>query len=329
MFDIDRKNGIPIYIQVKDKIMEQIKNGTLKVGTKMPPERELAKEIGTSRNTVSSAYKVLEQEGVLVSYQGKGTFVAEEIKTWKQYTAKDKLFKIIDLALEEAFEIGFDSKEFLNLVEERTKEKEEYLKYIKVVFFECNIEQAREFAKELEDATKLSIYPAVILKLEMNDAETLKQVNESKFVITPFNHVNTVKSLIANFQKEVLGVAINPCLEAIVKIARYPAQTRFGLFCISEEFQFKIINALESAGLDNLNIEATTSREIENVQKIIDNSDVLIVSPGRYDEVEKCANTVINSKYRGKKDIISFDYSLDQDSVKMIISKIIEIKDIK
>lgn len=328
MFDIDRKNGIPIYIQVKDQIMEQIKNGTLKVGTKMPPERELAKEIGTSRNTISSAYKLLEQEGVLISYQGRGTFVAEEVKTWKQHTAKDKLFKIIDLALEEAFEIGFDSKGFLNLVEERIKEKKEYLKYIKAVFFECNIEQAREFAKELETATKFSIYPAVISKLEMNDTETLKQVSESKFVITTFNHVNTVKSLISNSQKEVLGVAINPCLEAIVKIARYPDQTKFGLFCISEEFQFKIINALESAGLDNLNIDATTSKRAEDIQKIIDNSDVLIVSPGRYDEIKKYS-TIINGKNRSKKDIISFNYNLDQDSVKMIISKIIEIKDIK
>lgn len=314
---IDRKSGIPIYIQLKNQIMDEIKNGNLKIGEKMPTERELSQKLNTSRNTVSSAYNLLEQEGVLISYQGRGTFVAEETKTWKQHNIKDKLLKIIDLGLEEALEMGLDTKEFLALVQDRIKEKEEIIKKVSAVFIECNIEQAREFAKDLSYATGMNVIPMVVADLAERSDAAEKNLNEAQLIIATFNHVNEVKGLIDDLKKDVFGVAINPCLETIVKIARYPRETRFGLVCISKEFNFKVESALNSAGLEGLQINATTSRKSEDIQRVIDSSDVIIVSPGRREDVVKLS---------GDKEIISFDYNLDQGSVKAIISKIVDLK---
>lgn len=315
---IDKKSGIPIYIQIKSQIMEQIKNGTLKIGDKMPTERDLAKAIGTSRNTISAAYNLLEQEGVLVSYQGRGTFVAEEAKTWRQHDIKDKVLKFIDIAIEEAIEMGLNTREFLGLVQERIKEKEEFIKKIKAVFVECNIEQAKDFSRQLSEAINFDVIPLTISEISDMSDKTKKIIEQSQLVITTFNHVNEVKGLILNLKKDVFGVAITPSLETIVKIARYPKETKFGLVCISKEFHFKIENALKSAGLYNIEIEATISRKQEEIKKIVDSCDVIIVSPGRKSEVLKFT--------KGKKEVIRFDYNLDQDSVKAVIAKVIEIK---
>lgn len=317
-FTIDRKSGVPIYIQLKNKIMSEIKNGSLKIGEKMPTERELAEKLNTSRNTVSAAYNLLEQEGVLVSYQGRGTFVAEEAKSWKQHNLQDKLMKIIDLGLEEALEMGLSTKEYLALVQLRIKEKEEIIKKVNAVFVECNIEQAREFAKELNRNTNLNVIPKIISDLEENNEETQKALQQAQLIIATFNHVNEVRELTAGSGKEVFGVAINPSLETIVKIARYSKYTKFGFVCLSKEFHFKVENALKSAGIENIHFNVTTSRNLEDVKTVVDNSDVIIVSPGRRKEVKELA--------AGKKEVISFDYTLDQGSVKAIISKIIEIK---
>lgn len=317
-FEIDRKSGVPIYIQVKNQIMDDIKNGKLKIGDKMPTERDLSQNLNTSRNTISAAYNLLEQEGVLISYQGRGTFVAEEAKTWKQHSKKGKLLKLIDMAFEEALEMGIDSKEFLAIAQERIKEKEALIKDVNAIFVECNIEQANSFAKELGKWTNLNIMPLVLQDLENRDEETEKHVEEAELIIATFNHVNEVKNLTAELKKDVFGVAINPSLETIVKIARYPKETRFGLICLSKEFQFKVESALRSAGLENIIIKGTTSKNSEECIEIIDSTDVLIVSPGRRKEMKKLLKT--------DKEIISFDYNLDQDSVKAIISKIIEIK---
>lgn len=316
--EIDRKSGVPIYIQVKNQIMDDIKNGNLKIGEKMPTERELSQKLNTSRNTMSAAYNLLEQEGVLISYQGRGTFVAEEAKTWKQDSKRVKLLKLIDMSFEEALEMGMDSKEFLALAQERIKEKEAFIKGMNAIFIECNIEQANSFAKELGKWTNLNVVPLVLQDLKNMNNETQELLEEAQLIIATFNHVNEVKALTSELEKDVFGVAINPSLEIIVKIARYPKETKFGLICLSKEFYFKVESALSSAGLDNIIIDGTTSRRTEDCEKIIKASDVIIVSPGRREEVKRIS--------KNKKEIISFDYNLDQDSVKEIISKIMEIK---
>ncbi|WDC84472.1 GntR family transcriptional regulator [Caloramator sp. mosi_1] len=181
--------------------MEQIKNGTLKVGTKMPTERELASILNTSRNTISSAYKLLEQEGVIVSYQGKGTFVAEEAKTWKRHSINDKLLKIIDIALEESLEMGLSYDEFVALVVNRVKEKQEILKNINAIFVECNIEQAKDFAKQLSSATGLNIIPLTTKDLNERSDGVQQILNEAQVIIATFNHVNEVKDLTSDLKK--------------------------------------------------------------------------------------------------------------------------------
>jgi hypothetical protein len=225
--------------------------------------------------------------------------------------------KIIDLGLEEAIEMGLDTKEFLALVQDRIKEKEEIIKKVSAVFIECNIEQAREFAKELSLATGMNVKPMVVADLAERTEKIKKNLNEAQLIIATFNHVNEVKGLIDDLQKDVFGVAINPCLETIVKIARYPRETRFGLVCISKEFIFKVESALNSAGLEGLKINSSISRKTEEIHRVIDNSDVIIVSPGRREDVARLS---------GGKEVISFDYTLDQGSVKAIISKIVDLK---
>lgn len=80
---VNKRSGVPLYLQVKKQILDQIRSGKIKVGSKMPTERELATSLGVSRNTISSAYNELEKEGIIKSYQGKGTFVIEEVSSGK------------------------------------------------------------------------------------------------------------------------------------------------------------------------------------------------------------------------------------------------------
>ena len=126
-FIIDKTSGLPLYIQLKNQIMQAIKDGILKVGHKMPTERELSEKLKVSRNTVSTAYSELEQDGVLKSYQGRGTFVAEEAKPWMAQNVQDKIIKFVDLGLEEALETGIDTEVFLEIVIRRENEKEDMM----------------------------------------------------------------------------------------------------------------------------------------------------------------------------------------------------------
>ena len=316
--EISKKSGVPLYIQVKKQIMDEIKKGTLKVGTKMPTERELSQSLQVSRNTISSAYNDLEQEGALKSYQGKGTFVVEEAISWDSRDIKKKIIKFVDLGLEEALAIGMKPEEFLDIVDQRVSEKKQIMDKIVAIYVECNIEQAIMFSSQLSRNSNMNVMYLTVSELEKMDKETKDKIESAEFIITTFNHINKVSRLTEGLNKEILGVAITPNLEPIVKIARYGANTKFGFMCISEEFMFKIKGALEKAGLSEVDIKYSNTTDEDEIRDIIEKSDVMIVSPGRYKDVK-------NANFNNKE-IIQFLYSLDDGSVKALRSKIIEIK---
>ncbi len=70
----------PLYLQLKGRIEELIRQGELREGQALPSERELAKRLGVSRLTVRRALDELVSGGMLVRRHGSGTFVASRVQ---------------------------------------------------------------------------------------------------------------------------------------------------------------------------------------------------------------------------------------------------------
>ncbi len=70
------EGGIPKYYQLQERIYDLIKNGNMKVGDKLPGERELARQFNVAHMTARHAVQSLVNTGVLHKQHGKGTFVA-------------------------------------------------------------------------------------------------------------------------------------------------------------------------------------------------------------------------------------------------------------
>src|SRR5207244_6141621 len=62
---------------VVGRVSELIKSAQLKAGDRLPPERELAKQLGVSRPSLRAGLRTMSSMGVLKSRQGAGTFVAD------------------------------------------------------------------------------------------------------------------------------------------------------------------------------------------------------------------------------------------------------------
>jgi DNA-binding transcriptional regulator YhcF (GntR family) len=73
---IDRHAEVPIGVQLGWALRARIRDGRLQPGRRLPGLRDLAEALGVNANTVRSVYQRLEQEGVIDSQQGSGTFVA-------------------------------------------------------------------------------------------------------------------------------------------------------------------------------------------------------------------------------------------------------------
>ena len=72
---IDADSAVPPYEQVRLRIAELAAGGALAAGTKLPPVRRLATELGLAANTVARAYRELEQAGLVETRGRAGTLV--------------------------------------------------------------------------------------------------------------------------------------------------------------------------------------------------------------------------------------------------------------
>ena len=74
---ISQADRRPLYLQISEQIRRRIATGDWPPGHELPSIRALAADTKVSVITVKRAYSDLEREGVIVTRQGRGTFVAE------------------------------------------------------------------------------------------------------------------------------------------------------------------------------------------------------------------------------------------------------------
>lgn len=75
--DLNGETG-PKYRALARMLEEDIKSGALRAGTKLPPQRELADFLDVNLSTVSKAYKLYAQKGLLSASVGNGTYVSSD-----------------------------------------------------------------------------------------------------------------------------------------------------------------------------------------------------------------------------------------------------------
>ncbi|MCE7053185.1 GntR family transcriptional regulator [Algoriphagus sp. AGSA1] len=89
-----------IFLQIRDWVADQILQGKITAGEKIPSVRELAVDMEVNRNTVMRSYALMEEEGIIENKRGIGFFVAADAKQnllhmQKQTFLKDELPAIL------------------------------------------------------------------------------------------------------------------------------------------------------------------------------------------------------------------------------------------
>ncbi len=73
--ELDLRSKIPIYVQIIDQVKHLIATGTLRPGDQLPTIRQLATDLRVNFNTVARAYRSLDEEGLISTQHGRGTYL--------------------------------------------------------------------------------------------------------------------------------------------------------------------------------------------------------------------------------------------------------------
>lgn len=118
-FSIDYDNGLPVWIQLKNRIAFMIGTGDFKVGDKLPTVRGLAVELDIAYNTVNRAYMDLERDGYIVTRKGRGTFVAERRSVGADLATESNIELLIDDMIRTCTYAGLDEDNIIAMVKAR------------------------------------------------------------------------------------------------------------------------------------------------------------------------------------------------------------------
>ena len=122
---IDPVSGVPIYRQIAGQIRQQIRDGRLPPGTRLPPVRELAATLTVNPNTVARAYRELESSGLLDTLQGSGTFVRESVTADLPEPELSALLPYLDRLLEAARLQSIPPERLIQLLKDRLTGRQE------------------------------------------------------------------------------------------------------------------------------------------------------------------------------------------------------------
>jgi len=78
-FHINRRSGIPAYVQLVLQVKQALRLGDLRPGDQLPTAKEVVGAVTVNPNTVLKAYRELENEGLVEARPGLGTFVTQSL----------------------------------------------------------------------------------------------------------------------------------------------------------------------------------------------------------------------------------------------------------
>ncbi|MFJ2031811.1 GntR family transcriptional regulator [Streptosporangium sp. NPDC087985] len=116
MIRVDVTSPSPPYEQIRAQLAELIRCGVLDAGTRLPPVRQLAADLGLATGTVARAYKELEQSGHVTAKRGGGTRVLPQPQS--QAARADLIRRHASTYLAEVTRLGGSVEEALTALRE-------------------------------------------------------------------------------------------------------------------------------------------------------------------------------------------------------------------
>lgn len=116
--NVDIRSKVPIYVQIIDQIKHQIAIGELHPDDQLPTVRTLATDLRVNFNTVARAYRMLDDEGLISTQHGRGTYIlpipSEENG---EKLRKNDLEWLTHSYLNDTAQLGYEPEEVQKIIE--------------------------------------------------------------------------------------------------------------------------------------------------------------------------------------------------------------------
>jgi DNA-binding transcriptional regulator YhcF (GntR family) len=284
-FNLDKDVDLSYYEQIKGQLMSAIYCGKINQGDKLPSIRELAEALGVNYKTIRNIYQRLARENYIGIVKGSGAFLQERggENTYEQMRRR-AIFRLLSDTAEKSKQLGLPPARFAHLLESYTTGSNLRKLHLAVVDHE---EEADIFSRELRDRLRADVTPISLTDLESAAAE--EQIKNADYVLTTSWHAEQVGVLAARLARPL--IEIKPSHQIYKEILSNAQDRNVAIVIKDEKTMHASLDIFMNIFYPSTHKKfwiAPLDRE-DLIEEIIQEADLIFVSPMCWDEIRKRA----------------------------------------
>lgn len=268
---------IPLYKQLAKNIHFTISLGHVPPGTKLPPVKTLAKSLNLSNDTIRSAYKLLEEMGLIITrpYHGTETVSLLSASSVDKSPESSYVFsfqRIISEFLKEGKSIEEINGIYFESIEQLLQKPEKN----PLLFVECDMYD-KSISAQIEDYLNIPLDFSLLQNLDAIISKMHLGGKPYDAVITTYFHYPVVFQAFLPYKIPVYGVVIEMNDKTHNTIASLPQKSKVGILCQDIHNPIQLTNIIR--GINN-DVEVRSAKKSETNQyfSVLHWADALVVN---------------------------------------------------
>lgn len=314
---MNEKRSIPLYRQIIDWVILNIKNHTFLPGEKIPTELEIASQFQVSRGTVRLALNSLCKNQVLEAIRGSGYYVSQAQDVWDEI-GQDYAWELLNTLVEDLRTRGFKDSDIQYCFRSYLAHMTSSCGYLHIIIAECNPDVYSVFHHQFRHIPNVSL-DFCLLNPDFAP-EDYEKLEHADMILTTQSHFKQILKARPELAEKTFRYNTTVSRETLCALADLPPSSRMGVFCQSPRFFQLVQNALYSMGF--LSKQIVSCFPQGDVQQFLSGIDVLITPMDFPLANDPQIRRQIEDFRDCGKILVSFNYQIEKGSMIYIEERI-------
>jgi GntR family transcriptional regulator len=263
---------LPIPFQIKNNIKHAISSGHLQPNAQLPSVRDLASQLDVAANTVARAYKELQDEELLVTYAGRGTFVADLVQNRNLVSEHETLQEILRPAVSSARAIGYEEEQIIQVVQELFSAQG-----IQVGLIGINLTIIQKWKHILEQEFAdlgVEVTALTVAELQENPTSALAHLSSAYYIFSLITTYPETRQLFHDHSKKVVALITEVSMRTHQLLASLPREETIGLVC--EDMYVNSLMGLIEPYVEHERIARVSPEDAVALQELLDQTKYVL-----------------------------------------------------
>lgn len=300
---VDRTLPVSIHQQLVGQIEYGVSSGRWAPGAPLPSVRDLAEQLELSPVTVSHAFKSLRERGIVETFPGRGTFVAQARRDDPiDVRSRARLRRAVDDLMRLADDLAVPREEVLAMATLRAHVDDRPSTVVDVtmvgVFPQATLAYARDVAARL--GRQVTVAPTTFRDLE-RDPDLLARASRCDLIVTFAHRKGELERVLAvanvDAPPPIGTIRLIPSPDVRTRLAGLSSFMRIGLVTAFPSFLPTFLDGVRAYARHVSHVRATVL-DAEDERQVIDESDVVVYATGADRILERIPPSIDAFEYR-------------------------------